>query len=229
MTLLYYRLRSAPFGALVGTAGAWFLGSCVLIWSFRPGMEVPAKNSAVLILLQVGALALGLETSFLVSEDVDPPEPLLRSAPTPFWHTPHLRLLVWMCIAVVSIELYVRVAQGPASYTASALRAVAIPPMLLVAACSFFSAATFGSYLGGSLTLGLVGFLTLVETAWPNFPLQLRDLPQSPTWATSRLSAVVGALLLICLATVSLFRNTSWRRIILRPKSGRRSSIGAFM
>ena len=190
---------------LVGVAAAWLALAGLVTWSFRPAMEIPARTSAIFLLLEIGALVLGLGAAFLVSEDVDPPKSLLRALPIPYWRTAFVRFVLWFLVSGIVLEVFVRIGDPVVPATAGTLRAAAFPTLLLVAGCSLLGAAVFGSLIGGAATLGLVCLILVAETASPELPLQLRDMPSSTTWRVSRLVATAtgGVAALVALNVVS--------------------------
>lgn len=202
-SLFYYRLRSAPLISLLALPAIWLVLSAALFESFRPAMEPTARTSAVFMLLHAGVIALGLCTAFLVSVDVDPPEELLRSVPTPYWHMALERVVSWLLVSLLSVEVYAYLGAGPSIYDAELLRAVGLPNLLFVSSLALLSATFAGSYFGGAGALVFIGFVTLAEVGSKRFPLRLRDLPASPTWPDSRWLLVVVA--------VAAFAIAGWR------------------
>lgn len=211
MSLVYYRLRSAPLLALASLAAVWFVVAIVVRSSFGLGTEEPTRTSAVFLLLESGAVVMGVGAAFLVSEDVDPPIVLLHSLPESYSTTALARFAAWVALAAAMLEVFVRVADPVVPATAADLRAAALPTLVLIAGCSFLAGSIAGSLAGGTGSLGAAAILYVVESAVPDFPVQLRDVPGSATWQTSRTASLALGMLGVVAAGMWLHRASARR------------------
>lgn len=180
MTLLHYRLRPLPGATLIGLpvvllAAAWLLAPRL------GGIEA-------IRFLQFAAVALGLVAAFTVSRDVDAPEPVLASAPHPYWRTPAVRASLWLIAAgsVVGLIGAVIDARVPEPLPVDAAVSLAGAHLVLVTGLAFVFSIRWGSFIGGASTLvGLVAF-ALAQRLWPTWPLRVVDTVGMPEWEQTR-------------------------------------------
>jgi hypothetical protein len=180
MNLLAYRLRPLPGAVLTGlpivlTAAAWWL---------TPRLG----GSGAIRLLQFTAVPLGLVAAFTVSLDVDAPEPVLASAPHPYWRTPALRVLLWFIAAGTVVGLIGAVIDARVLERLPVEAAVgfARADLVLVAGLAFAFSVRWGSFIGGaSALIGLVT-LALAQRLWRNWPLRVLDTVGMPGWEQTR-------------------------------------------
>ena len=182
MNLLIYRLRPLPGAVLAGLplvllAAAWWLA--------------PRLGGIVAIrFLQFAAVPLGLVAAFTVSRDVDAPEPVLASAPHPYWRTPALRASLWVTAAGTLVGLIGHVTDarvvGPLPVDAAV--SLARADLVLVAGLAFVFSIRWGSFMGGASALvGLVSF-AVVQRLWRDWPLRVLDTVGMSRWEETRAS-----------------------------------------
>jgi hypothetical protein len=180
VTLLGYRLRPLPGVVLAGLplvllAAAWWLAPRL------GGIEA-------IRFPQLAAVPLGLMAAFTVSRDVDAPEPLLVSAPHPYWRTPAWRASLWFIAAGTVVGLIGDVINarviGPLPVDAAVSLARAY--LVLVAGLAFAFSIRWGSFIGGASALvGLASF-ALAQRVWRNWPLRVLDTVGTPGWEQTR-------------------------------------------
>lgn len=180
MTLLGYRLRPLPGAVLAGLplvllAAAWWLAP-------RLG------GIGAISFPQFAAVPLGLMAAFTVSRDVDAPEPVLVSAPRPYWRTPALRASLWFIAAGTVVGLIGDVidARVLEPFPVDAAVSLARADLVLVAGLAFAFSIRWGSFIGGaSALIGLVTF-ALAQRLWRNWPLRVLDAVGMPGWEQTR-------------------------------------------
>jgi len=169
--LVAYRLRPVPWLALIGASAAWLTLVALL---------VPAQfgTDSAYRLLKSCSIILGLGGAFIVSTEIDPAEPVLRTASKPFWHTPAARMAVWLVLGTGLLAIMVAVLPVTALVAEpQMLMQALLPEFFLVTALSFLGATIAGSYVGGGLSVGFAAALFFASSQWRRVPFRLLDAP----------------------------------------------------
>jgi hypothetical protein len=197
MTLMGYRLRPLPRAALVGLT----LALLVVAWWLAP--HLGALGAARF--MQFASVLLGLGAGFTVSRDIDP-EPVLASAPHPYWRTPAVRAALWLLgsgavIVLIGAIIGARVVRPlPVDH----MTELAIANLVFVAGLVFLSSLPWGSLLGGAVALGGIGACAILQRLWAYWPLRVIDdadasrveHPRVWLWGTGAACLVAGLLYL---------------------------------
>lgn len=164
-----YRLRPLPGAALVGLS----LALLVVTWWLAPHLE--ALGAARF--MQFASALLGLGAGFTVSRDIDDPEPVLASAPHPYWRTPAVRASLWLMVSggvvvLIGTIIGARVIRpSPVDY----MTELAFANLVFVAGLVFLSSIPWGSLLGGAAALGSIGACAVLQRLWSYWPLRVID------------------------------------------------------
>ena len=180
MTLLAYRLRPLPSAVLTGL----LIVLLITVWWLSPRLGA----SEAIGFVQFTAVPLGLAAAFAVSGDVDAPEPMLASAPHPYWRTPALRASLWVIAAGTVVGLIGEVVDARVlePFPVDAAVSLARADLVLVAGLAFAFSIRWGSFIGGaSALIGLVTF-ALAARLWRNWPLRVLDTVGMPGWEQTR-------------------------------------------
>ena len=198
MTLLRYRLRPVPWLLLGAIAACWLAVTDHFGPRFGASTEID--------LMQVAAAVLGLQSAWLVSDDVDPPLTLLATTPRTYRRAAALRTLVWLTLSTGALTLTAQYWPGGTPWP---VLEATLAVLVLAAGVSLTTAAWLGSHLGGAVALGVLLvaglFVAGVHTG--------RAVATSSSDPAAHAAWELGiGLVLICLALVRLQRWSVARR-----------------
>lgn len=196
MTLLAYRLRPLPGAVLTGLPIVLLTAA----WWLSPSL---GANEAIRF-VHFTAVPLGLAAAFTVSRDIDAPEPVLASAPHPYWRTPALRASLWVIAAGTIVGLIGEVVDARVLDPLPMEAAVGFAGanLIFVGGLAFVFSIRWGSFIGGASALvGLVMFAA-AQRMWHRWPLRILDTVGMPRWQQTRawllfagVTFIVGGLL----------------------------------
>ena len=219
MRLVVYRLRPVPWLALVGASVAWL----ALVEFLTPAL---AGSDAVYRLLKSCSIIVGLGGAFIVSSEIDPAEPVLRSTPNPYWHASRLRMAVWLVVGTGLLILLIRFLPRTVGIAEpGVLWQALLPEFLLTVSLSFLGATIAGSYVGGGLSLGVVALLFVVSSRWHRVPFRLLEAPpvrgassgELQHWYGGRLWTLALAIVFLTAPPLARRAVLVFRRLRLQP------------
>jgi hypothetical protein len=145
MTLLHYRLRPIPWLLMGGTAACWL----ALTDHFGPRFGVGTETD----LMQVAGAVLGVQSAWLVSDDVDPAVTLLTSTPRTYRRAVAVRVMIWLALSTVALAVTEQYWPGG---TPRPVVEAALGVLGLAAGVSLTTGAWLGSHLGGAVAIGIL-------------------------------------------------------------------------
>ncbi len=198
MTLLGYRLRPVPWLLLAAIAACWL----AVTDDFGPHFGA----SSEIVLMQVAAAVLGVQSAFLVSDDVDPPLTLLTTTPRTYRRAAALRALIWLSLSTGALAMTAQYWPGGTPWQ---VLEAALAVLVLATGVSLTTAVWLGSHLGGAVALGvLITGGVLVASVHTGRAV----VAGSPNPAVQAAWELGVGLVLICVALVRLQRWSVTRR-----------------
>ena len=187
MTLLHYRLRPIPSLLMGGTAACWLL----LTDHFGPRFGVGTEID----LLQVAGAVLGVQSAWLVSDDVDPPATLLTSTPRTYRRAVGVRVMIWLALSAIALSVTAQYWPGG---TPRPVVEAALSVLVLAAGVSLTTGARLGSHLGGAVAIGILLVAGVLVASIHSGPTVASASPDSAVHAAWELGiglVLIGATL----------------------------------
>jgi hypothetical protein len=156
--------------------------------------------------MQVAAAVLGLQSAWLVSDDIDPPLTLLITTPRTYRRAAALRALIWLTLSTGALSLTAQFWSGDTPWP---VLEAALAVLALAAGVSLTTAAWLGSHLGGAVALGVLLVAGLFVASIHTGHALVTGSPDPAAHAAWELG--IG-LVLICVTLVRLQRWSVERR-----------------
>lgn len=178
MSLLSYRLRPVPWLPMCAVSGGWAAAVVLLGPSLGP--------RGMFQMLEGLGLLMGIEASFTLSSEVDPPRVLLETTPKPYLSTVMIRLGAWLAVGHLALAAVSIALNGRWAFRFGTMMIGSVPALLFASGLALVLAALFGSYTGGAMCIGALGLMVVAQASLKSMPLELLDIPGTRSWRIDR-------------------------------------------
>ena len=164
-------------------------------------------------------LLMGIEASFTLSSEVDPPRVLLETTPKPYLSTVTIRLASWLAVGHLALAAVSIALNGRWAFRFGTLMIGSVPALLFASGLALVFAALFGSYTGGAVGLGALGLMVVAQASLKSLPLRLLDTPEARSWRTDRVW-ILGCAFALALVGIWLLHtqpnrtNPRWTQVL---------------
>lgn len=211
MNLLRYRLRPVPWLPMCAVSGGWAAAVVLLGPSLGP--------KGMFRMLEGLGLLMGIEASFTLSSEIDPPRMLLETTPKPYLSTVTVRLVSWLAIGHLALAAVSIALNGRWAFRFGTLMLGSVPALLFGSGLALVCTALFGSYTGGAVGFGALGLMLVAQASLQSLPLGLLDIPDVRSWRTDRVW-ILGFAFALLLVGIWLIRtqpnrtNPRWTQVL---------------